>query len=56
MQSKLEDQVDKILHLLKPKWMATLYNCELDKSTNLPRLVIIWKIACNYKVITDLLR
>lgn len=41
MQRRLKDQVDKILHILKPKWMAILYNCELDKSTNFHHLVII---------------
>lgn len=33
--------------------MAMLCNYKLDKSANFHRLVIIWKIARNYKVITD---
>lgn len=37
----------------KPKWTARPCSYEPDKSANFHRLVIIWKIACNYQVITD---
>lgn len=40
----------------KPKLGAELCSFEPDKSTNFHRSVIIWKLACNYKLMTDFWR